>query len=49
MDSKTLFVLHNGQMRKVATCKARPWVEDTDNEETDIDTESDNTDSEEEV
>ena len=34
-DSKTLFVIHNGQMKKVATCRARPWVADTDNEGTD--------------
>ena len=34
-ESKTLFVLHNGQLKKVATCRARPWIENTDNEESD--------------
>ena len=29
-DSKTLFVIHNGQLKKVATCRARPWIEDSD-------------------
>ena len=39
MDSKTLFVIHNGQMKKVASCRARPWV-DSENEITDTDTDS---------
>ena len=30
MDSKTLFVIHNGQLKKVATCRARPWVEESE-------------------
>ena len=30
MDSKTLFVIHNGQLKKVASCRARPWIEDSE-------------------
>ena len=48
MESKTLFVLHNGNLKKVATCKARPWIEEisgeSDSEENDeSDTENDET------
>ena len=42
-ESKTIFALHNGNLKKVASCRARPWVEDV-TEESDID---DDTDEEE--
>ena len=29
-ESKTIFVSHNGTMKKVASCRARPWYDDTD-------------------
>ena len=29
-ESKTIFVSHNGTMKKVASCRARPWYDDID-------------------
>ena len=28
VESKTIFVLHNGNLKKVATCRARRWIDD---------------------
>ena len=43
MESKTIFAIHNGNLKKIATCKSRPWIEDVTEEED----ESDDTDTSE--
>ena len=41
MESKTIFALHNGNLKKIAACKSRPWIEDiTEDESEDSDSAS---------
>ena len=35
MESKTIFALHNGNLKKIAACKSRPWIEDITEDESD--------------
>ena len=37
IESKTVWIMHNGQLNKVASCRMRPWFEEDDASEEDTD------------
>ena len=32
-ESKTIWITHNGQLKKVASCRLRPWIQETESSE----------------